>query len=151
MRSLRSSPLGASTEGPCNSALDHRLPLPRRFPTLGPVGNGGRAVIGFGADLGSSFASADLGGASRGAWGNLSSSIARRTARVTAACSASEKSIVGIRFSFSPRATPAQENRRLTLPSLLRWMLLLLRGRGMMATPPYYAVWCPYLISGYLE
>jgi hypothetical protein len=77
------------------SPVHHRRArLPPRL-RMGASGNGGRSTAGFGADAGSSFASADLSGAIRGESGNLSSRMARRTNAVTAAYSSSEKSIVG--------------------------------------------------------
>jgi len=80
----------------------------RRLPTIGPVGNGGGAVLGFGADAGSSFDRADLSGANLGANGNLSSAIVRRTAAVTAASSSSVSSTFGMGLvsnAASARAT----------------------------------------------
>jgi hypothetical protein len=44
----------------------------------------------------SSFARADRSGSRRGAWGNLSSAMARRTKAVTAACSSSVRSVIGM-------------------------------------------------------
>jgi hypothetical protein len=42
----------------------------RRLPTIGPVGNGGSATVGFVDGRGSSFASAAFNGFSRGECGN---------------------------------------------------------------------------------
>jgi hypothetical protein len=59
----------------------------------GVFGSGGSGVS-FGAA--SSFARAERSGSRRGARGNLSSSMRRRIAAVTAACSSSVRSIIGI-------------------------------------------------------
>jgi hypothetical protein len=77
------------------SGFHRRARWPPRL-RMGASGSGGLSDRGCGADAGSSFASADFSGASRGDSGNLSSAIERRTARVTAACSSSVSSTVGI-------------------------------------------------------
>jgi hypothetical protein len=69
--------------------------LPRLFPTLGPEGNGRRGSIGFGAEAGSSFASADLSGREPGGMGEaVLVERAAHSFRFTAVRSASVKSIV---------------------------------------------------------
>jgi hypothetical protein len=65
---------------------------PRRRPAHRAFGCG----VVFGAGAGSSFASAERSGSRRGARGNLSVSMARRIAAVTAVSSSSVRSIVGM-------------------------------------------------------
>jgi hypothetical protein len=72
----------------------NRLAAAAFLPRAGGMAFGGGCRSGSAAL--SSFASAARNGSKRGAWGNLSSSTARRMAAFTAACSSSVRSIVGM-------------------------------------------------------
>jgi hypothetical protein len=75
-----------------------RFRQPPSLPHFLPGAGGGAFGVGCrsGAAALSSFARAERNGSKRGARGNLSASTARRMAAITAACSSSVRSIVGM-------------------------------------------------------
>jgi hypothetical protein len=83
----------ASTPRPAPRAAGYRRRA--RLSALAGGGAFGSCAVGAGAVAGSSFASAERSGSSRGAGGNLSVSMACRMAAVTAANSSSVRPIVG--------------------------------------------------------
>jgi hypothetical protein len=76
----------------------------------------GGGVFGFvvGSAAASSFPSAARSGSKRGAWGNRSSSMARRMAAVTAASSSAGRSIVGMARDITTRRAPDRRHNGLT-------------------------------------
>jgi hypothetical protein len=92
----------------CSSLVDWPVYPRLRRARLSALPGGGAfgCGLGFGAVAGSSFASAERSGSRRGACGNRSSSMARRTVAVTAASSPSVRSIVGTALARLPPAEP---------------------------------------------
>jgi hypothetical protein len=81
-----------------------------RLPVVagrGVFGGGCRLGISLAAVAGSSFASAERMRSSHGAWGNLSPSMTRRIAAVTAVCCSSVKSVIGM---LEPDVTSASRH-----------------------------------------
>ena len=123
--------LGVPVVGVGAFGIHRRARRPPRLLRMGASGSGGLNGSGLGVDAGSSFASADLSGASRGDSGNGSSASAFCATVSSAACSSSVIFVLATRMmaeaiclwcerSFSPRDTGGKP-QRFCRPSCRTW------------------------------